>query len=208
MPRRFPSRLALTVALSSLVALAGACVAGAASGPEVSVPAYHFTTTLPAGWQEVPLTGATLSKLVKAAIKADPGLSADIQNATKDGVKLFAIGPSSGGAVPNINILVEPADGATQQAFLSQAPSEVRSTLGQAGAKVLSVRQVTLPQGKAVEANLVLPLNGGTQQAIETQWYLLHGSDVYIATFTGPTPAANAADLQELDAHWHWTTHA
>ena len=76
--------------------------------------------------------------LPKQATKNDPsltnGLSAQVRQAAAQGIKIYAIGPTSGAFIPNLNIAIESSAGQpTGQAFLSAIDADAKIELSEIG---------------------------------------------------------------------------
>lgn len=201
----------LPAALFAVGALVGAC-GGQAAAATVTDAQYGFAFSLPTGWVRVPLNGSTINKVLSSVSKASPtlakALTSEVAQATKQHLKVLAIGPATGSFFPNLNIGVEAAPSALSgPLLLSAMVTEVKSSLSDLGVlHNLSVSTVTLPIGRAVEASYILPLKpGATDLADGVQIYIVHGGRLYVVTFTAKSQHVNASTAHVVETSWHWT---
>jgi len=200
----------LAFSLTAVVGLlmASSAPAGAAT---VSEAQYGFTFSLPSNWTQIPLNAKDIGAIIGAAAKGDPALENVLDQqavaATKKGLKVFAVGPISGGFFPNLNVGVTSAMGApTGSAFVSLMMAEVKITLTEAGATHVDAAPAHLPLGPAVQAGYQLKLSVTAHPVLVhgLQFYVEHGSRLYVITFSGTTPAEYQPAAHEVVTSWHW----
>ncbi len=206
-------RFAVTKFVLSLVAAVGVPMvltvpAGAAT---VSASQYGFTFSLPSNWTQIPLDSKDIGAIIGAAAKGDPALENVLDQqavaATKKGLKVFAVGPISGGFFPNLNIGVTSATGApTGSAFVNLMAAEVKITLSEAGATHVNAAPAHLPLGQAVQAGYQLKLAVTTHPVLVhgLQFYFEHGARLYVVTFSAATPAEYQPVAHDVVTSWRW----
>lgn len=196
----------LVVALAVVSALlAGAPSAGAAT---VRDARDGFSFSLPSRWIQIPLSGADVSVLVKQATRVDPSLSnvlgAQVQQAIKQGLKVFAAGPVAGGFLPNLNVGVKPATGVIGVASYRALELQLKIVLRMAGMKAPHVAEVHLPVGTAVQATYMLHLSSLSRAAYGRQLYFVHNHRLYVVTCTAAKASQAAAIAHFVEVHWRW----
>jgi hypothetical protein len=169
---------------------------------------YGFTLTLPAKWTTVPLNGSDISSLLKSATHDDPALANSLNSqvaaATKEGIKVFAVGPLTAGFVPNVNIAVQSSSGAPSGSdFPAAAAVQAKISLGEAGAKQIKTSVLHDRMGAVAQVLYRLPLKTGTVDGL--QLYVEHGPHIAIVTVTTPSEALGRSISRTLTASWHWT---
>jgi hypothetical protein len=191
--------------LSVLFATSGS--AYGASGPSVKEPKYGFSLKLPARWTTIPLNGSDISSLLKSATHDDPALSnalnSQVEAATKQGIKVFAVGPLIGSFVPNVSIAAESSSGAPSgSAFPPAAAVQAKISLGQAGATQIKTSVIHNHMGAVAQVLYHLPLKTGTVYGL--QLYVEHGSHIAIVTVTTPSSPAGLSVSRTVAANWKW----
>jgi hypothetical protein len=200
-------RLRLFVfALATVSALlAGAPSAGAAT---VRDARDGFSFSLPTRWVQIPLSGADVGVLVNEATRVDPSLSnvlgAQVQQAMKQGLKVFAVGPVAGGFLPNLNVGVKPATGMMAAASYPALELQLKIFLRMSGLKAPRVAEVHLPFGTAVQATYLLRLSGPSRSAYGRQLYFIHAHRLYVVTSTAAKASQAAAIEHFVAVHWRW----
>jgi hypothetical protein len=206
-------RFAVKKFVLSLVAAVGVPMAlcAAAGASTVSEAQYGFTFSLPSNWTQIPLDSKDIGAIIGAAAKGDPALENVLDQqavaATKKGLKVFAVGPISGGFFPNLNVGVTSATGMpTGSAFVNLMMAEVKITLTEAGATHVSTAPAHLPLGPAVQAGYQLKLAVTTHPVLVhgLQFYVEHGARLYVLTFSGTTPAEYQPVAHDVVTSWHW----
>jgi hypothetical protein len=212
------------VALGALTAtmlfpLAAGSVASAQPGraTTVSEPQYGFSFSLPPKWTRVPLDAKDLRAMVSAGIKANPGIGNALDQqalqAAEKGVKVFAVGPSSGDLFPDLEIAVASATGApTGSAFVAAWTAEVKMVLAESGATDITVVTAQIPTlGQTVEVTFerqVKTLSGGSILNRDLELTVERGGHIYvISVVSGGVPGGAAEDqavARELERSWRW----
>jgi hypothetical protein len=202
----------LLVGLCSFGALALGLAGPQASATTVEELQYGFSFSLPAAWAEVPLSGALVDKFIRVAAKDDPrlekALGNEVEQATKQHLKVLAVGPPTGGFFPNLNIGVEGSPSLSVGSLATLLPllqAQVKELLSSIGARELKVFTTKLRFGTAVEANYGFPLAaqpGHLAQGI--QLYVVHGPRLYVLTFTAETQPQDVAVARVVEASWRW----
>ena len=161
--------------------------------------------------RRIPLDSKDIGAIIGAAAKGDPALENVLDQqavaATKKGLKVFAVGPISGGFFPNLNIGVTSATGAsTGSAFVNLMTAEVKITLSEAGATHVNAAPAHLPFGQAVQAGYQLKLAVTTHPVLVhgLQFYFEHGSRLYVLTFSAATPAEYQPVAHDVVTSWRW----
>ncbi len=196
----------LGVALGISTALAAP--AGAVT---VKSTQYGFSFSLPAKWTEIPLDSSDIGAIISQATKSDPSLENVLDQqavqASKKGLKVFAVGPVSNGFFPNLNIGVTSTTGVpTGSAFISLMSAEVKVTLGEAGATQLKVTSPHLPLGQVVQVSYQVKLKEGSRAVAVhgLQFYAEHGTHLYVVTFSGTSLAGDQNTAHSVETTWHW----
>ena len=198
----------LTVVLVAVVLLAWGKVADAAVGLAVTDPHDGFAFALPSNWKIVPLDGGDITSLLNAATHDDPALtnalSGEVTAAASKKMKLFAIGPVDGLAVPNVNVIVTPSGGApTGFAFSSAAVAEAKIELTESSASHIRTRVLKNRLGSTAEATYQLDLPNASTQYGE-QFYAIHKTRIYIVTVTTPNGLSTELVGHSITASWSW----
>jgi len=193
-----------------VTALGWAATSSSAAGPRVAEAQYGFSFSLPTGWHQVPLDGSDVSTLISQAAKHVPGLenalSNQVQQATAQGVKVFAVGPSAGTTVPTLNIQVQSSAGVpTGIEFVKEAELQGKLALAQIGAKQIQASAPRLPLGQVVEMSYVLPLTGSSVASVSgEQIYIAHKAHFYILTFTSSKISDDRSAVRVVANSWRW----
>jgi hypothetical protein len=186
-----------------------------ADAATVDATQYGFSFSLPLKWTQIPLNSNDIGAIIGQAAKGDPSLENVLDQqavqASKKGLKVFAVGPVTGGFFPNLNVGVTSAAGApTGSAFVSLMATEVKITLNEAGATHVTAATAHLPLGEAVQVGYELKLTTSGHSALVhgLQFYIEHGSHLYVITFSATAPAAYrpVAHLVVTSWRWHPTT--
>ncbi|MCA1691485.1 MAG: hypothetical protein LC733_04505 [Actinobacteria bacterium] len=194
-----PSR-ALSPAFAVLVSLAlalsmSAC--GKKGAPQTTAPAGFtvvrdagagFAVAVPGDWQRIPLPGDLddFDKQSRALANRNPKLSPAILQARQllqSGGKLMAVSPDG---VSIINLTVDKADEKT----LTEIGRVTSAKLQEAGATNLAQEPATTGAGPALKLRFRLPIEGQggeTQEANETQYFVLHDGKSFVLTFQNAT---------------------
>jgi hypothetical protein len=180
----------------------------AASRPSVKEPKYDFSMSLPAKWTTIPLDGSDITSLLNSATHDDPTLSnalnSQVKAATKQGIKVFAVGPVSGTTVPNVSVADQSASGAPSgNAFPPAAAVEAKISLGEAGAKGIKTSTIHDRLGDVAQVVYSLPLTTGTVDGV--QLYAEHRSRIVIMTVTTSSPATALSAAHTIAGSWRWT---
>jgi hypothetical protein len=195
--RRRDTRLACLVtgwlAASSAVAGVAAGGAGAATAPghRVTVTKGGFSLVLPAGWNQVSLSGSNVGTLIgvpNVAPSIQSALTTQAKYDAAKNLKFFAVPLSqlNGTFLPVIN--VGSFVGSGSRAVLDP---EIRGFISEASASNVKIKNVHLRLGKAVEGTYELFANSTTTLPVwETQVYAPHAGRVYVATFSALTEPA------------------
>jgi hypothetical protein len=180
-----------------------------AAGPQVKEPKYGFNFTLPTNWKTVPLNGGDIKSLLNSASHNDPSvasaLSAQVKSAVEQGVKVFAIGPETGGSVPNVSIITGSASGSPSgSAFPSTAVTQAKISLTQIGATHIQAAVVKNHMGDTAEVVYQLPLKTGKVEG--AQLYVRHKARVVVMTVTTTTQASSVSAARAIVNSWKWTS--
>jgi hypothetical protein len=191
-----------------LVALGASATANAATATVTDLKD-GFSFVLPAKWVEVPLNGSDISALLAQATKKDPSLEnaidAQVKNAAKQGIRVFAIGPVSRNFSPNLNIGVESSAGApTGAAFFSAADAEEKLQLAQSGLTNVRTHDATLRFTKVLEVSYALPKSLAGVASSGLQVVFEHTTHVYFLTITSLSAATNKETLKSIASNWRW----
>ena len=153
--------------------------ADAAVGPRIDSAKYELSFDLPPGWQ---------------------------QQAATQGSKIVAVGPVSGSALPNLNIVVTSVVGApTQRNFPQVAKPLVKRNLSAVGAKNARVAVVLSRLGYTVEGTYSLPNKSSTSPHLGGyQIYALHGDKIYIVTITSSGASSVRSIANVVKGSWQW----
>jgi hypothetical protein len=177
----------------------------------VSVAQFGFSFSLPPKWTQIPMDSSDISALISAATKGDPSLEnvldQQVLQASKKGLKVFAVGPISGGFFPSLNVAV--ASAASMPAGpneYSLMASEVKIILTEAGATQMKVATAHSPLGEVVQASYKLQVKSAshTIPVYEMQSYVVHGPRLYVVTFAATTAAGTATEAHVVEGSWHW----
>jgi len=194
---------------ASLVALGSAQLPAGAT--TVTEHQYGFSFSLPAGWSQVPLNSAMVGEFLRDAAKKAPSLAkaldSEVEQATKEHLKVLAIGPVSGGFFPNLNVSIETSPTSlTGPALLTLMKAEVKELLAGLGVKQTVVSTPALPLGSAVQASYAVPVESAGLKLVQgIQIYVVHGARLYVVTFTATTLTADQQSAHAVEATWHWT---
>jgi len=205
--KRHLASVFLAAALVSGASFSSALPAGAAT---VTDAQYGFSFALPAGWMRVPLNSKAVGAMLDAAAKNDPSLknimNQQVNSAIEKGVKVFAMGPISQSFIPNLNVSLEPVPAGMGQYFMSLMPAGLKIVLKSVGAKDITVSSVKVPFGQALRATYQMPLKTafGGLTVHGLQYYVLHGTNAYITTFTASTAGQDSAAASVVEHSWHW----
>jgi hypothetical protein len=182
--------------------------AGAATVKEAQ---YGFSFSLPPKWTQIPLDSSDIGAIIGQATKSDPSLKNVLDQqalqASKKGLKVFAVGPVSNGFFPNLNIGVTSTTTApTGSAFISLMSAEVKITLAEAGATQVTVGSPHLPMGQVVQVSYEVQLKmGGRAVSVHgLQFYAEHGAHLYVITISGTTLAEDKSTAHVVETTWHW----
>lgn len=194
------------IAVTAAVALGVIPSAGASV---VTDKQYGFSFALPSRWTQIPLDSKDIGNILQAATKNDPSLTnvldTQVEQAAKEGIKIFAVGPISNATFPNLNIAVESAQGSpTGSAFISSAGTEAKIVLAEAGARHLSVNPVRLAFGRALEATYSLQLKTTKLPLEGLQLYIEHGAFVYVLTISSLDAAEDQTVALTVTKSWRW----
>jgi hypothetical protein len=140
-----------------------------------------FQLTLPRGYLRV-TSKSELAAIGKAGSKVLKGSAAAAAATFTEHVELFAINTLSGST---INVVTTPSGGSTTDDLVGQADSLKAQVAGGLGAKQITMTTIKVDGDPALRANATL-VNGGKTITL-TQIYAVHGDNVYITTFGGPT---------------------
>ncbi len=204
------ARSVLAAGVLGAVAVLGTALPAAAAS--VSYPQYGLSFSLPKGWTSIPLKAKDIGALLTQAAKADPALkgalSQQVSAASKKGLKVFAVGPLTGGFFPNFSIaMVYDPSLPTGSSFTSLMKMEVELELTKAGASAVTASAGVTPLGRAVEVGYVLHLqaSAGRQPGVDGyQLYVEHGPRLYILTFTASSAAMDHATAAVVERTWKW----
>lgn len=196
--------LAAAVGISTAMALP----AGAATVKETQ---YGFSFSLPPKWTQIPLNSTDIGAIIGQATKSDPSLENVLDQqavqASKKGLKVFAVGPVSNGFFPNLNIGVTSTTGVpTGSTFISLMSAEVKIDLAEAGATQVKVASPHLALGRVVQVSYLVQLKEGSR-AVSVhglQFYAEHGADLYVITISGTTPAEDQNAAHVMETSWRW----
>ncbi len=207
--RRFgPRHHLVPLALAAGLVLGAPSAAAAATA--VVDPQLGFSVSLPTNWHRVPLTGTDLTALLQAVSKQYPGLAsvlnAQVTQAAKHGLKLFAVGPASHSFIPNFNVGVQPVPTTTPgPTFYAQAAAQLKVVLASSGATQLHVVPVVMPFGRAVEASYTFDLKSPTPHVVDgTQLYTVHAGRLYVITCSAGSRPQDRAIAALVERTWHW----
>ncbi|HTT89263.1 MAG TPA: hypothetical protein VMF65_06875 [Acidimicrobiales bacterium] len=177
----------------------------------VSLVQYGFSFSLPPKWTQIPLDSSDISSLISAATRGDPALEnvldQQVVQASKKGLKVFAVGPISGGFFPSLNVAVASAasmpSGPNQYSLMA---SEVKIILTEAGATEMKVATAHTHLGEVVQASYKLEVKSAshTVPVYEMQSYVVHGPRLYVVTFAATTAAGTATEARVVEGSWHW----
>lgn len=181
----------------------------ASAGSSVTEKQYGFSFSLPSRWDEIPLDSRDIGAILKSATNSDPSLAnvldAQVEQAAKQGIKVFAVGPIDEGSFPNLNVAVESSSTSpTGSAFLSAAAAEVKIVLTESGASHLSVNPVRLAVGKVLEAMYQLQFKGSKLALEGLQLYIEHRAFVYVVTFSSLSAKEDRSVAVEVTNSWRW----
>lgn len=167
------------------------------SAPQTTAPAGFtvvrdagagFAVAVPADWQRIPLPGDLddFDKQSRALVNRNPKLSPAVLQARQllqFGGKLMAVSPDG---TSIINLTVDKAD----EKSLAEIGRVTTAKLQEAGATNLSQEQATTGAGPALMLRFRLPIEGqggATQEANETQYYVLHDGKSFVLTLQNGT---------------------
>jgi hypothetical protein len=170
---------------------------------------FGFSFSLPSHWRQVPLDGRDVGAILKQATKADPSLAsaldAQIEEATKDSLKVFAVGPVESGYLPNLTVGVLPSTGfLTASAFITVAAAEVKAFLEDAHAEHVVTSTARLALGNALEVSCAFSLKTAHEHADEVQLYVAHHADILVVTFTSTSLPEDQSVLRAVTNSWRW----
>jgi hypothetical protein len=211
--RFLPSVRVRRLSTAGIIAAALFTMAGfippAFAASSVTEKQYGFSFSLPSRWQQIPLDSRDIGTILKAATKDDPGLAnvldSQVEQAAKQGIKVFAVGPLTGAAFPNLNVAVESSSGSpTGSAFLTAAAAEVKIVLTESGAQHLSVHTVRFAVGEVLEATYQLRLKTSKQPLEGLQLYIEHGAYVYVVTASSLSAKEDQSVITEVTNSWRW----
>jgi hypothetical protein len=189
------------------VLAAGTANAGSGSGSAIHEPKYGFSLKLPSQWNKLPLDGSDITSLLNTATHNDPtlanALSTEVRQATKQGIKVFAIGPLLAGSVPNVSIATESSAGSPSgSVFPPAAAVQAKISLAQAGAEQIETSVVHNRLGSAAQVRYTLPLKTGTVHGV--QFYVRHTSRIVIITVTTLKAASSQSAARVMVNSWRW----
>jgi hypothetical protein len=197
----------LSAGLLAGVSVLAALPAAGASGHRINESKYGFSLVLPAGWNQVSLTGSDLGSIIgsgKSYANLKSVLTSEATSAASKGLKFFAVSPQGDGSfVPNINVGIFKGSGS-----LSSLNAQVKATWTQAGAKHLSTKVVHLSFGSAVQGTYELvsaTSPSSTPPVWETQVYSPHKGQVFITTFSASTKPAVQLTAAVVMSNWRFT---
>ncbi len=199
--------------LASLVVAFGAWTASSvpAGAATVTSAQYGFSFALPTGWTRIPLGSNDIGAMIGAATKSDPSLANVLDQqavaASKKGLKVFAVGPVSGGFFPNLNVGVTTSSGApTGSAFVTLMSAEVKITLTEAGASQVKAAADHFPLGDTVAVSYRLQLKLASQAlpVYGLQLYTEHGTHLYVVTFSASSIARYQSVAHLVEGTWRW----
>lgn len=198
--------------LAPLALLAGLALASPPAGAATTVtePQYGFSLSLPTHWRRVPLTGSDLTALLQAMRKQYPSLAtaltAQVAQAAKHGIKLFAVGPPSHNFLPNINVGVQAVHaGATASQVDAELVAQLKIVLASSGATDLHVSSVATRLGRVVRASYVFDLKSPTPHVFDgVQLYTVHKGRLYVITCSAGARPQDLAIAAHVERTWRW----
>ncbi|MGB9111309.1 MAG: hypothetical protein WCF24_01110 [Acidimicrobiales bacterium] len=205
--RCLPGSGVLALALLATVGFVPA--AGASAGVTVTEKQFGFSFSLPSRWVHVPLDSQDIGTILKEATKADPSLTnvldAQVEQATKQGLKVFAVGPVADGYLPNLTVGVISSTGElTASAFIAEAAVQVKVLLAEAHAQHVVTSTAHLALGDALEVSCAFRLKTSNRSAEEVQLYIEHQSHVDVVTFTSLSQSEDQSLVRSVTNSWRW----
>lgn len=205
--RAFLSAVVLVAAVSLPMASSGTAFAASLTSTQ-----YGFSFPLPPKWTAIPLDKTDLKAILQKATQADPKLKGlldqQVLAAAKQGIKYYAVGPAKGQFYPNLNIQVLPAAGVpTGPALTSEVSSYAKSSLDKAGATHVHTTSAHTGAGETAQVTYQIKVNRGTGEITihGLQSYLVHGSHLFVITFTSTNAAGVTNAAHTVESSWHWT---
>jgi hypothetical protein len=182
-----------------------------AGATTVKATQYGFSFSLPPKWTQIPLDSSDIGAIIGQATKSDPSLKNVLDQqavqASKKGLKVFAVGPVSNGFFPNLNIGITSTTAVpTGSAFISLMSADVKITLAEAGATQVKVGSHHLSLGQVVQVSYQVRLSLGSK-AVSVhglQFYAEHGTHLYVITISGTSLAQDQGIANVLESTWHW----
>ncbi|MHB1770155.1 MAG: hypothetical protein ACYCST_00140 [Acidimicrobiales bacterium] len=200
-------RRTVIVVLVAVTALfVGAPMAGATT---TAATQYGFSFSLPKRWTQIPLTRSDVGVLLKEASKLNPTfaniLDAQVEQAAKQGLKVFAVGPAARGFLPSLSVAVKARAGVlSDPASFRLAELQLKIVLRVAGLQDPHIAEVHLPVGTAIQVTYALPLHGMPHPAHGRQLYFAHAARLYVLTCTAATSSQAEAVARYMEVHWRW----
>ena len=148
----------------------------------------------PEEWQEIAPEDFDLSPEEVDELFPDmpEGIADQFGTLFQQGAVLVAFEPSPTGG-SNVNIIEAPGE-----VPLDDLEGEVEAQLGTFGAELVEAGRVTLPAGEAYRVEYTFDVNDPSGEAVAgtgVQYYLPADGHTYIITVSGPSGAAEVADL-------------
>jgi hypothetical protein len=199
------TRFSMVVGLLAAALALTALPAGATGGHRVTDSKDGFLLVLPPGWNQIALTGSKVGSLLGAGPE-DPSIKAILapqaQSAAAKGLKFYAVALSqlNGTFLPVINVGIFKGSGSKKI-----LDPEVKGFAAEAGGSSITVKNVTLRLGPAVETTYVLVSKSGSPAVWETQVYAPHSGKIYVATFSALTQPAVELTAAVVMGSWRFT---
>ena len=155
------------------------------------------------------MTGNDISGLLDLVTKREPSLksslTAEVKQATKEGVKIFALGPIVNKFTSNINVIVEPqSTGPSTFGYFDQLGVEVKLNLASAGMKEIKTSKVHWSQGEVMQATYTLRLSSPTMSVKGIQDYVWHKGEIFVVTFSAAKLSTDESVASTVGRSWHW----
>jgi len=171
-------RAFLLLAVLAVAASGSAAVASPGAWRTVQVPAGRFAIDVPQAWVDVTGSQSQVVALLDKYPKLKPYADALVRNHE---LKLLSVDAASAGFATNVNVIVAPSEGLTDP---RQVASAGAGQVKRSGLLVgpVSSGTVKLPAGTAPVLRYGLAIGGAVTAT--TQYFLIHGGNAYIVTYT------------------------
>jgi hypothetical protein len=179
------TRRVFALLLSSLAAAMPAATALGADGwRTVQVPAGGFAIDVPRAWVDVTGSADRIVGLLKKYPKLQPYAASLVKNRQ---LKLLSADATAAGFATNVNVIVVPSQGIRDPRVVAAAGiAQLKGSGLVQGA--MSSSSAELPAGTTPVVRYSLAIGGAVTAT--TQYFLVHGGNAYIVTYTTDPPHA------------------